>query len=220
MYWIEREIREGVLILTGEFRTLSSSLLGGGIGRKRHLLNVQVPHGYASDDPWRDAQARVQGLGLPLESCTAMMTAADVGDVVEYVANGEEFQARVYVTAGVGNAARAGKERQTYAGYLAGTINIIVAVDARMTDAAVVNTLITVTEAKAAALQDMGITDRDGRIATGTTTDSVIIAVNERTAFTGIHQYAGVATELGNKIGIGVYDALTASLISGREEQA
>ena len=212
MVWIEREVRDGVLILTGEFRTLSSSLLGGGLAVKRHLLNAQVPHGYASADPWLDVEERVRRLGLPLEACTAMMTAADVEHVVERSMAGEEFALRTFVTAGVGNAARAGKKRKTYAGYVAGTINIIVAIDARLSDAALVNALITVTEAKAAALQELGVTDREGQVATGTTTDSVILAVNRRTAFTGVHHYAGVATELGNGIGVSVHNALTAAL--------
>ncbi|MBL0385823.1 adenosylcobinamide amidohydrolase [Tumebacillus sp. ITR2] len=214
MSWIDRTVKDGALILSGQrpFYTLSSSLLGGGLREKRYLLNVQVPHGYMSDDPWLDLQGKVEGLGLPLEETVAMMTAADVDQVVECFAVGSEFQVRVFVTAGVGNAARAGVKRKTYPGYRAGTINIIVAMDARLTDAALVNGLITTTEAKAAALQDLGVTDPQGNIATGTTTDSVILATTQNPEYNGIHQYAGVATELGNAIAVCVYDALTACL--------
>jgi adenosylcobinamide amidohydrolase len=218
--WIDRRIEDGALILSGPrpFYTLSSSLLGGGLQEKRYLLNVQVPHGYMSDDPWQDLARKVESFGLPLPETVAMMTAADVDQVVEGYAAGEEFQLRVYVTAGVGNAARAGVKRKTYPGYRAGTINIIVALDARLSDAALVNALITATEAKAAALQDLGITDSTGAVATGTTTDSVILATTQNPHYTGVHQYAGLATELGNAIASCVYEALRASLKEGGRE--
>ncbi|PWK14819.1 adenosylcobinamide amidohydrolase [Tumebacillus permanentifrigoris] len=216
--WIDRRIEDGALILSGQrpFYTLSSSVLGGGLQEKRYLLNVQVPHGYTSDDPWQDLERKVEGLGIPLSESVGMMTAADVDQVVEGFAAGDQFQLRVYVTAGVGNAARAGMKRKTYPGYRAGTINIIVALDARLSDAALVNALITITEAKAAALQDLGVTDATGAMATGTTTDSVIVATTQNPAYTGVHLYAGLATELGNAIASSVYDALTASLQEGR----
>ncbi|KEO81793.1 adenosylcobinamide amidohydrolase [Tumebacillus flagellatus] len=222
MSWIERTITEGVLMLRGDrpFLTLSSSLHGGGLGERRFLLNVQVPHGYQSDDPWRDVRERVETLGLPPEETVAMMTAADVEQVVESFAGGEEFELRVYVTAGVGNAARAGVKRKTYPGYRAGTINIIAVFDARLTEAALVNALITITEAKTAVLQDLGITDTQGQPATGTTTDSIILASTQNSVYTGLHQYAGVATELGNSLAVCVYDALKACLLEGGEPDA
>jgi len=212
--WIHKQIREGTLIVSGnrEFETLSSGLIGGGLGRKRYLLNMQVPHGYASDDPILDMEQRVHELGLPIEGTTAMMTAAEVGEVVEGYMSGEQSKPRVYVTAGVGNAARAGRKRRTYPGYVAGTINIIAAIDGRLTHAALVNCLITITEAKAAALQDLGVLDADDQIATGTTTDTVIVAATQDPVYTGVHQYAGVATELGNALADAVYHSLMASL--------
>lgn len=218
--WIDRRVEDGALILSSArpFATLSSSLLGGGRQEKRYLLNVQVPHGYMSDDPWQDLERKIESLQLPLAEAVGMMTAADVEDVVEREAVGEQFALRVYVTAGVGNAARAGLKRKTYPGYRAGTINIIVALDARLSDAALVNALITVTEAKTAALQDLGVYVEEGRTATGTTTDSVIIASTQNPAYTGVHHYVGVATELGNAMAVCVYEALTESLGHGGRE--
>lgn len=212
--WIHKQMCDGALIVSGsgEFETLSSGLIGGGLGRKRYLLNLQVPHGYASDDPILDMEQRVHDLGLPVEGTTAMMTAAEVGEVVEGDRSGEQFQLRVYVTAGVGNAARAGRKRRTYPGYVAGTINIIAAIDGRLTHAALVNCLITITEAKAAALQDLGVLDAEGQVATGTTTDTVIVAATQHPVYSGVHQYAGVATELGNALADAVYQSLSASL--------
>ena len=196
------------------FLTLSSALIGGGLAERKYLINMQVPHGYESMDPQADMLERLNEIGFPLPDTSAMMTAADVKQVVEGYMTGEQFRLAVFVTAGVGNAARAGKKRiRTYPGYTAGTINIIVIVDGKMTPAALVNAVVTITEAKAAALQDLGVVDaKVGGIATGTTTDSVIVASTQSEAYTGVHQYAGTATELGSAIGDNVYHALTVAL--------
>lgn len=215
---IRHTVTGGALIVTSDrpFHTVSSSLFGGGCQQKKYLVNAQVPHGYSSADPWRDLEQRVHDLGLPIEETAGMMTAADVDQVVEGVAFGDQFCLRTYVTAGVGNAARAGVRRKTYPGYIAGTINIIVAIDGRLTEAALINAVITITEAKTAALQDSGIVIRDGseRTATGTTTDAVIVAATQSPAYTGVHLYTGLATELGGTIADTVYHSLTQSLRS------
>ncbi|MFD2171885.1 adenosylcobinamide amidohydrolase [Tumebacillus lipolyticus] len=219
MSWIECQRMAGALILSAErpLLTVSSSLFGGGVQEKRYLVNAQVPHGYMSDDPWRDLEARVAQLGLPTAETTGMMTAADVDQVVQAEATGDQFQLQTFVTAGVGNAARAGVRRKTYPGYRAGTINIIVAIDGRLTAAALINAVITITEAKTAALQDSGVVihDGSGRFATGTTTDAVIVAATQSPAYAGVHQYAGLATELGASIGETVYRSLLTSLQRG-----
>ncbi|WP_157729613.1 adenosylcobinamide amidohydrolase [Tumebacillus algifaecis] len=211
-----RQVAGGALIISADrpFQTVSSALFGGGCQQKSYIVNAQVPHGYSSDDPWLDLEHRVLDLGLTIDETAAMMTAADVDDVVERAASGDQFRLQSYVTAGVGNAARAGVARKTYPGYRAGTINIIVAIDGRLTEAALINAVITITEAKAAALQDSGVTihDGSGRFATGTTTDAVIVAATQNPLYEGIHQYAGLATELGSAIADTVYQSLLISL--------
>jgi len=221
--WISSRIADGALIVHGHgpFVTLSSALLGGGLQQKRHLVNAQVAHGYRSHDPVADLEAHVARLGLPLGDTVGMMTAANVERVVEGYAYGDQFRLQVYVTAGVGNAARAGTARKTYPGYLPGTINIIAVLDARLTEAAMVNAVLTVTEAKTAALQDLGVPDalHLDKGATGTTTDAVVIAVTQESAYTGVHQYAGVATELGNALATTVHQSLLIALETWREDE-
>ncbi|TCP55783.1 adenosylcobinamide amidohydrolase [Tumebacillus sp. BK434] len=220
---IRHHLQGGALIVSADrpLHIVSSSLFGGGCQQKNYLVNAQVPHGYSSDDPWQDLEQRVHDLGLPIGETAGMMTAADVDQVVEGFAMGDQFRLRTFVTAGVGNAARAGVTRKTYPGYVAGTINIIVAIDGRMTEAALINAVITITEAKTAALQDSGITihDGSGRSATGTTTDAVIVAATQDPEYSGIHQYAGVATELGGAIADTVYHSLTRSLQHQRTQR-
>ncbi|MGW9127543.1 adenosylcobinamide amidohydrolase [Paenibacillus chitinolyticus] len=108
-----------------------------------------------------------------------------------------------WVTVGYSNMARAGRGLPASA-LFPGTINIIVAVEGELTDEAMVNAVITATEAKAAALQDLGVALEDGSGATGTTTDAVLIASTQRGR---LHRYAGTATYLGHMIGRSVYEA-------------
>lgn len=111
-----------------------------------------------------------------------------------------------WVTVGLGNKARAGAELPSVSLY-PGTINTIIVIDGQLTDAAMVNAVITATEAKAAALQSLGV-DVDGQPATGTSTDAVLIATTCRGH---LYSYAGTATALGYMIGRTVYEAIMAS---------
>src|SRR5204862_6713779 len=61
-----------------------------------------------------------------------------------------------------------------------GTINTIVVVDADAEAAAVVNAAMTVTEVKTLALIEAGVKGADGRFATGTSTDAVVVATTGR----------------------------------------
>lgn len=220
--WLQSRFVDGALIVEGKqsFDIISSSLWGGGFQKKRHLVNIQVPLDYGCEDAVWDVEQRVRALGLPPEDTAAMMTAAYVHQVAEESASGEQFALRCYVTAGVSNAARAGVRRPTYPGYRAGTINIIVVIDGRLTAAALVNAVITVTEAKTAALQELGIREESGLLATGTTTDAVTIAATQREQHSGVHQYAGVATELGCAMAEAVYRGVLTTISRYLADQA
>jgi adenosylcobinamide amidohydrolase len=84
------------------------------------------------------------------------------------------------VTAGVSNAKRAGERaewRTIGAGpEQTGTINVIIITNALLSPAAMVEAIVTVTEAKAVALEESGvISPQTGRLATGTGTDALAI---------------------------------------------
>ncbi|MFC9775082.1 adenosylcobinamide amidohydrolase [Paenibacillus chitinolyticus] len=143
----------------------------------------------------RDSENPVNGIGAAepnAATAAAAAAAADTGIAVS-----------AWVTVGYSNMARAGRGLPASA-LFPGTINIIVAVEGELTDEAMVNAVITATEAKAAALQDLGVALEDGSGATGTTTDAVLIASTQRGR---LHRYAGTATYLGHMIGRSVYEA-------------
>ncbi len=105
----------------------------------------------------------------------------------------------ILVTSGLSNPRRSGDPAEhremTSQPNSAGTINIIALTSAHMTDAAMVEAVLMITEAKTAALQDAGILSPvTYRIATGTGTDSVAVVSGwgEKTvAYCGKHVLFG-----------------------------
>jgi len=75
-----------------------------------------------------------------------------------------------------------------------GTINVILLVDAALTSAAMVNAVITATEAKAMTLAEWDVRTPDGDPASGTSTDTVVVACTGRGEEL---RYAGPATPVG-----------------------
>lgn len=198
------------LLITSEksLYTLNSSIWRGGFSECRYLINRQVSKNYCCDDPVLEMEQFLQGAGLAPTETAGMLTAARVADAGRCEAEDSGIRVSTIVTAGLSNPARAGSRRERQS-LFPGTINTIVIVEAAMTDSAMVNAVITATEAKTAALQDLRVQAGDGEgTATGTTTDAIIIAATQ----TGrACQYAGTATLLGHMIGRTVYEAAYSS---------
>jgi adenosylcobinamide amidohydrolase len=122
------------------------------------------------------------------------------------------------VTGGVGNALRSGVDKATWMeqdGTFAktlGTINMILLTNANLSDGAMARAIITVTEAKTAALQDM---DARSSIspenqATGTGTDNMIIVSGKEPGKQIRH--AGGHTKVGELLGISTKLAVTEAI--------
>ncbi|WP_442601334.1 adenosylcobinamide amidohydrolase [Paenibacillus sp. KN14-4R] len=203
-------------------RTLSTNMWGGGYGQHLYIMNRQVPKSYMSQDPLREMKGFLEQEGYRYEDVAGMLTAAYVVDVgfrgMMMTGEGEDAENTVrvctWVTMGLGNTTRAGlplKPEELYPG----TINIIVLIDGEVTDAAMASSIITATEAKTAALQDLGTQIRGGgHVATGTSTDAIVIAATGRGRS---HRYAGTATWLGHLIGRTVYEAAMESGLKYKE---
>jgi len=81
---------------------------------------------------------------------------------------------------------------------LPGTINVILVIDAALSPAAMVNAVISATEAKTMMLAEWHVLTPEGEPASGTSTDAVVVACTGRGAG---HDYAGPATAVGWLIG-------------------
>jgi adenosylcobinamide hydrolase len=145
---------------------IASSPLGGGIGERRWVLNAQVGADYARTDLDAHlgelaASAGCDGAGV------GFLTAARVEDWTV----GADAGTVVYATVGLRFPTwAAARESETdQAAPAPGTVNVVAFVPVRLSDAALVNTVITITEAKAQALLEHGV---DG---TGTASDAVCV---------------------------------------------
>lgn len=135
-----------------------------------------------------------------------MMTAVSVKHTVLSRGKHQDLSVATLCTAGVGNPGVAGLPANKAQGrYRPGTINIILLIDGNLTDAAMVNAVITATEAKTRALFKTKVILPDGEPITGTTTDAIVVAC---TGGGDTLRYAGTATSLGYLIGITVYKAV------------
>lgn len=161
-------------------RVISSAVLNGGLVEASHILNLKVPkHSETPEAPITTLTKYCTNEGWK-GTAVGMMTAASMGSFRLAKRCEEGIEVVVIVTSGLSNPRRTG-DRAEYRKMISqvkeqGTINIIAMTSARLTDAAMVEALLIVTEAKAAALQDAEILSPvSNQIATGTGTDSVAV---------------------------------------------
>jgi adenosylcobinamide hydrolase len=141
---------------------LSSAPYGGGWGMRRWVLAAQVAHDYSRSDP----AGHLAGLARELDldgPGIGMLTAVDV----RAVRTSSEDGVVAAATVGITHPAWAAAADEPAA--LAGTVNIVAALSRRLSRAALVNAVMTVTEAKSQALWDAGVAG------TGTPSDAVAV---------------------------------------------
>lgn len=188
---------------------LSSAVHPGGFSYAEKIINWKVPLTYQCDDPAQDIVRLCGQWGCDHQHMIGLITAAKLTHASITELEGDRFNLLCCTTVGTRNAARAGLTRNTFSAYKPGTINTIILIDGQMTEAAMVNAIITATEAKTAALQQLGIVERaNGQSATGTTTDAIVIAVTQHAHWNAVHAYAGAATTIGCSIGEAVYETV------------
>jgi adenosylcobinamide hydrolase len=177
-------------------RAIASAPHGGGLGVRRWLVNAQVPLEYGRRDPDRHLAHLGVSLGLPGRG-VGMLTAADVRAYASSTDGGVEAIA----TVGLGHPIRAAAPSTGRPTSLVGTINVVVLVPERLSDAALVNAVATATEAKSQALFDLGLD------ATGTATDAVCIV---GPADGQPHEFGGPRSLWGARLARAVHAAVSA----------
>jgi adenosylcobinamide amidohydrolase len=165
---IEIPVAEGLPALVWRcgpgWRMASTTLIGGGLGPRRWVLNAQVPEGYGRTDPDAHLRELAAACGLRGQG-VGMLTAAHV----EALGRGDDQGVEVLVTTGLGSRGLAASSAQPQAP-LPGTINLLAALPVALEDGALLNAIATATEAKTQALIQTGFP------CTGTATDAVCIA--------------------------------------------
>lgn len=199
----------------GARQVLSSAVLGGGLVSADHLLNMKVAakgqdnqvspqeslKKYAADLGW---SGRVVG----------MMTAASMNSLRVVECREQGVDLAVAVTAGIDNARCAGDPAEhRLIGEPAtevGTINLVAITSARLSPAALTESVITLTEAKAAVLAELKVRSPvSGAIATGTGTDAVAVISGQGPVEVA---YCGKHVLFGELLARAAMHAITASL--------
>jgi adenosylcobinamide hydrolase len=186
--------------------TLSSAIVGGGYSTTQNIINSYVDKNFHVDDPQAWLHDLAKNININ-ESFIGLLTAVKLHKVRIATFQSEGITVSAIITAGVGNATNAGITLPF--SYQPSTINTILLLDANLTHAAMLNAVITATEAKTAVLKERNILTPDGDSATGTSTDTVTIAC---TGNGNLQSYAGPVTTIGWLIARAVRQALNESL--------
>ncbi|WP_264892285.1 adenosylcobinamide amidohydrolase [Mycobacterium kiyosense] len=202
---------------------ISSGPLGGGIGVRGWVVNATVPLDYDRTDPDRHLIEIAAGFELIGTGCglltavdvsryhvaadTGVVAAATVGLSHPTWAAAPDRHFRGELPSGAGTAGFADFQTVEYRPLIAGdehrvgTINIVVAVPVRLSEAALVNAVATATEAKVQALYEAGVR------ATGTASDAIVVhCPTDGTPET----YGGPRSEFGARIARAVHAAVLA----------
>lgn len=195
------EMATAVIRLSERMEILSSAMKNGGHTVADTLFIAQVPHDCTMDDPRTDIDKVMEKHGIPADA-VGFMTAAEVKHVFSTVVTEHDgVETFAAATAGLSNQVVAGElledweerhrislERSKI--LTRGTINIIGVSPLPMTDAAKINIMMPMIEAKSAAMSILGYRE------TGTTSDAIAIVSptgDEREVFAGTGMPLGIS---------------------------
>lgn len=177
-------------------RTVSTGPVGAGHSAVNALLNVAVTSDLDSARPElsTDRIADLAGIAKPY---AGFITSVDLRNAITRFETDGTRSVLGVGTVGVLNAARPG-ESSYEDQQPAGTINLLIAVDADLAPGAHNEAIAIATEAKVLSLIEAGVKTPDGGVATGTSTDATGIACTGRGSR---EQYAGLVAPVGYLIG-------------------
>jgi adenosylcobinamide amidohydrolase len=193
------------LDLGTEMPVLSWAVNRPGLVRARRILwrevrNADLPEGL-DVNTWLDAELAARDAS----DAVCFLTSCDIAQVCEARAEADGIRARAVATVGLTNAESVGTRLPPAArGW--GTINIAVTLSEGLAEAARIEALSIIAQARTAALLHSGLRLPTGPV-TGTGTDCIALAAPE-----GATRYAGLHTATGEAIGRAVLDAVTRGL--------
>ncbi len=210
-----------VLVFSGSRKVLSTSLYNGGYHEDfEAVFNRDMTQGSGmpceSFAPTYVESMKIvaERLGLAPELTSGMGTAAHMENASIVSRSYKELTVTAIVTGGVEtNGGRVGDPASYYktAEKKCGTINIMLVVDADLPPGILARALVTCTEAKTAALQELMAPSRYSTgLATGSGTDQTIVVANSESPL--FFEGAGKHSKLGELIGLAVMAAVKEAL--------
>jgi adenosylcobinamide hydrolase len=173
---------------------IASGPLGGGIGLRQWMLSATVPMSYNRDDPDIHLAELAEKLDLGGNGL-GFLTGVDV----RHLAVAWDAEATVMATVGVGEAEWASAPASRCEESRVGTVNIFAYLPARFSDAALVNAVSTVAEAKVQALLELGYAG------TGTATDATCVLCP---AYGPVERYGGPRSTWGARLARATHQAV------------
>ncbi len=164
----------------------------------REVRNADLPQDF-DVLKWLTGELRMRGE----EDAVTLLTSRDLDAYETAEVTVDDVTARCVATVGLSNAERIGT-RLDRSGKDWGTINIAVQVDVALADAALVELVSIVAQARTAAVMEMEHTLPTG-LSTGTGTDCIAVA-----APPGDEPFAGMHTPTGEAVGRAAYEAVSA----------
>lgn len=188
--------------LPGPWRVLSHAPYGAGYRSTdtvlwREVRNADLTPDFAVEDWFQQEMARAPG-------AVGMLTSRDVGTWGQARAVVEGVSAHAVVTLGLSNAESVGTRLPWHSADY-GTINLLIATDAALSETAQLEALTIAVQARTAGVMAAGLALATGT-ATGTGTDCVAVACPA-----GDIRYAGLHTAVGEAIGAAVRGAVMQS---------
>ncbi|HEX6595059.1 MAG TPA: adenosylcobinamide amidohydrolase [Bacillota bacterium] len=191
-------------------QTLSSGVTGAGLGWYQTFINRSVGTSYQNDHYKREMASYLIKHGFHPRKTVGMMTAVYLKNVSYEYIEGDRCAVFVVVTAGVSNAVDAAHGDKHIFTRTPGTINTWVFVDGQLAPEAFIQCIVTATEAKTKALREAYVMDHVTKtLATGTSTDSILIASTEKGQRL---DFGGPISPLGQLVGKGVFNCTQQAL--------
>lgn len=196
-------------------KVISSAVHNAGMGWYNTLLNRSISPYYDIANVREETEQFLQEHSFTSTSTVVMLTAVETTCAAIQSFKNEHCEVIIMVTAGVGNAVDVTKAWERHHQPHIGTINTWVIINGKLSDEAFYQAMILATEAKVKALAVENIKDpHTNTIATGTATDSLLIAATQQGSEM---QYAGPITEVGKLIGRGVFQTTVAAIKNYRQ---
>lgn len=192
-------------------RAASSAVLGGGLRDVHAVVHHSVRPGdeRALAEPVVWLRGVCRQLALDPETAVALVTGVDLARTVRVEEAAAGISVVAFATAGLTNALRVG-DPATFASVAPGTINVIVVIDAPLSDAALVEAVSMTVEARTLAVLEAGVSSTRSRLpATGTGTDAIVVVAPRDGATLA---YCGKHTVLGERLGRSVLRAVATAV--------
>lgn len=181
---------------------IATAVLGGGLGERDWVLNVEVDLAYDRMDPAAHLAELAAACGLDPARGAGLLTAAPVQRFRAAAVEGAQAVATVGLSVPV---RAADPDDVAPARARPGTINLVAWVPVPLDPGAMANTLVTVTEAKTQALHDAGYD------ATGTASDAAVVCCPFPAATAGPPEpFAGPRSPWGHRLARATHAAVLA----------